>query len=281
MIRKDTLEVRTVHEKCEHYHDETGKVIRSEGMVHDITERKQVEQALLTYTEQLRNSNETLEDFAFIASHDLQEPLRKIHGFGRILKTDHAQALGEQGQDYIDRMQQSAGRMQAMLDGLLAYARIISQGKPFMPIDLGQILSEVVSDLDTRLMQTDGQVEVGSLPVIKADPTQIRQLIQNLLVNALKFHRPGVPPRVKVTWNPTSNGQIVLSVADNGIGFEPQQAAGLFKPFHRLHGRSEYEGSGMGLAICKKIVERHAGEIEVESQPGLGTTFRVTLPQGL
>jgi light-regulated signal transduction histidine kinase (bacteriophytochrome) len=241
-------------------------------------EAKRAEEALLAYTEQLWRSNQALEDFAFIASHDLREPLRKIQLFGDRLHSRYSQELGPQGQDYITRMQQAARRMQEMLDGMLAYARITSQGQPFTQIDLLQVVGEVLSDLEARLVQTGGQVEVDPLPTIEADPLQMRQLFQNLLGNALKFHRPETPPRVRISGSPPGEKTITLAIADNGIGFEEQEAAQLFQPFHRLHGKSEYEGTGMGLAICRKIVERHGGSIHVNSQPGQGTTFHVTFP---
>lgn len=166
-----------------------------------------------------------------------------------------------------------------MLDGLLAYARLATQGKPFGKVDLKQVVAEILSDLEVRIMETGGQVEIEDLPVIDADPVQMRQLLQNLIGNALKFHRPGVPPVVKVSWKPASQSEIELIVKDNGIGFDMGNAHQLFKPFHRLHGRSEYEGTGMGLAICRKIVELHGGTISAQSVPGEGSTFTVTLPK--
>jgi PAS domain S-box-containing protein len=255
-----------------------GIPIRARVTATDISERKRVEEALLAYTEQLRNTNQALEDFASIASHDLQEPLRKIHAFGGLLKSKFSPELGGRGQDYIERMQQAAGRMQDMLEGLLAYARITSQGQQFAQVDLQQVVSEVLSDLEARLMETGGQVEVDPLPVIEADPLQIRQLFQNLLGNALKFHHPNVPPLVKISCSTAGENSLALAIADNGIGIEAIEAGYLFKPFSRLPGKSEFGGSGMGLAICQKIVERHGGSITVSSQPGVGTTFRVTLP---
>lgn len=255
------------------------------ALVEDITERKLAEdelnrnsEALLTYTRELQRSNQALEDFTFIASHDLREPLRKVQMFGDLLKNHCGLNLDEKGQDYIERMQQAAARMQGMLDGLLAYARVASQGEPFSQVDLQQVVNEVLSDLEARLVLTGGQVEVEPLPEIEADPLQVRQLIQNLVGNALKFHYPGEPPRVKITCLPVDGQQVAIEIKDNGIGFDPQDATDLFKPFHRLRGRSEFEGSGMGLAICSKIVERHSGSISADSVPGEGSTFRVVLP---
>jgi PAS domain S-box-containing protein len=252
----------------------------------DITSRKQTEMALeqanaalQAYTAQLRSSNEALEDFAFIASHDLKEPLRKVQSFSERLQSRYSQALDAQGQDYIERIRQAASRMQSMLDGLLAYSRAATRVQTFKKVDLKRAVLDVLSDLEVRLMETRGRVEIGELPVIEADPLQMRQLLQNLIGNALKFHRPGTPPLVKVTCNLDSPTEIELVVADNGIGFPMDQVNQLFLPFHRLHGRSEYEGAGMGLAICRKIVERHGGTISARSEAGEGATFVATLPR--
>jgi light-regulated signal transduction histidine kinase (bacteriophytochrome) len=251
----------------------------------DVTKRKEAEFALAqantslqAYAGQLMRSNQALEDFAFIASHDLREPLRKVQAFGDLLKSRHSQGLDERGQDYIERMQAAAGRMQSMLDGLLAYSRINTQGQAFKQVDLNRVAAGVLLDLEMRLAQTDGSVELAELPVIEADPVQMRQLFQNLVGNALKFHRQGVPPQVFVTCRTGPNNCIELHIKDNGIGFKMDDLDHLFQPFHRLNDRSTYEGSGMGLAICRKIVERHVGSITASSVRGKGSTFIVTLP---
>ena len=258
--------------------DENGAITHFVAVKEDITGRKKAEDALRDYAEKLESSNQVLQDFAFVASHDLQEPLRKIQAFGEILKSQHCQALDEQGKSYVDRMQVSARRMRSMLDGLLAYSRVTTQGQPFTQVDLAQITADILSDLELRMMQTGGQVYLDSLPVIEADPVQIRQLLQNLVGNALKFHRPGVPPQINISFRPASGDTIQLVVEDNGIGFDMLLAGQLFQPFRRLHPKSEYEGTGMGLAICRKIVERHGGQIDARSGSGLGATFIVTLP---
>jgi light-regulated signal transduction histidine kinase (bacteriophytochrome) len=253
--------------------------------IQNITQRKQVEQALSEqnerlehFTEELQRSNQALEDFAFIASHDLQEPLRKIHSFGNILRSRSPQHLEGEEQDYLDRMIQTTARMQSMLDGLMAYSRVMTQGSPFARVNLTQAAFEALTDLEIRVKQTGGQVEIGVLPTVDADAVQMRQLFQNLIGNALKFHRPGIAPRVTISGEIRSNGEAIVSVEDNGIGFDEQFSNQLFKPFRRLHGMSEYEGSGIGLAICKKIVERHAGAISVRSSPGEGTIFTFCMP---
>ncbi len=225
---------------------------------------------------ELERSNRELQDFAFVASHDLQEPLRKIQAFGDRLRMKYAEQLGD-GADYLSRMQSAAGRMHALINDLLTFSRVTSKAQPFVPVNLATVATEVVSDLEARIDQTGGRVEVGDLPEIEADPTQMRQLFQNLLGNALKFHRPDAAPVVKVH-GATRDGTFTLEISDNGIGFEEKYLDRIFTPFQRLHSRQEYEGTGMGLAVCRKIVERHGGTITARSAPDAGTTFRVELP---
>ena len=244
----------------------------------DIAEKKRWEQDLKHYAQDLERSNQSLLEFTFIASHDLQEPLRKIKSFGRILANRFSTELGEEGRDYIDRMNSASERMQTLLRGLLEYSRVSNKGEQFTQVDLHQVMAEVLSDLEARLLETGGKVTVGKLHTVHGDPLQIRQLLQNLIGNALKYHRPGVPPQVTVAGRKIKDHQVEISIQDNGTGFDMQQAGRLFEPFTRLHQKSEYEGIGMGLAICKKIVERHYGSISVESIPDRGSTFKVTLP---
>lgn len=239
--------------------------------------------------QELIRSNDELQQFASIASHDLQEPLRKIQAFGNRLKATCGGALNEQGLDYLERMQNAAQRMQALIDDLLILSRITTQAQPFVDVALAQITQEVLSDLEERLQETNGRVEVAELLTIEADPVQMRQLLQNLLSNALKFHRQQEPPVVKIysqlfdqKWQPVEESAIAthcqIVVADNGIGFDEKYLDRIFNVFQRLHSRSEYEGTGMGLAICRKIAERHGGSITAKSTPGQGSTFIVTLP---
>jgi light-regulated signal transduction histidine kinase (bacteriophytochrome) len=218
-----------------------------------------------------------LQDFAFVASHDLQEPLRKIQAFSDRLKLKCGPAFDDTGRDYLARMVDAAARMRRLIDDLLMFSRVTSKAKPFEPVDLAAIAHTVVSDLEIRIEQTGGKVEVGPLPALDADPTQMRQLLQNLIGNALKFRRPEVPPLVAV-WGDQQDGHVRLSVADNGIGFDEKYTDRIFQVFQRLHGRAEYEGSGIGLAVCRKIAERHGGGISARSTPGVGSTFTVTLP---
>ncbi len=231
-------------------------------------------------TLELERSNRELQDFAFVASHDLQEPLRKIQAFGDRLRSKHGEALGPEGTDYLERMQRAAQRMHVLINDLLTFSRVTSRGQPFVPTDLGQVAREVLSDLEVRVEQTGGRVEVGDLPTLDADPLQMRQLLQNLLGNALKFHRDGEPPHVTVSASVLEDGppQARIVVADDGIGFDMKYLDRIFTPFQRLHGRAEYEGTGMGLAVCRRIVERHGGTLTAESAPGQGARFLVTLP---
>ncbi len=254
-----------------------------------ITERKLAEEALKEahaasnrYAEKLQQSNRELEQFAFIASHDLQEPLRKILMFGDAVERTLGSGLPEEAADYLARMQNAAGRMQKMIDGLLELSRVSTRGGDYEPVALTPLVREIIADLEARLQETGGQVLVDELPTVEADGLQMRQLFQNLIGNALKFHRHDMPPLVQVstTCSERSNKPSLATVCvrDNGIGFDETYAEKIFQPFQRLHGRSEYEGSGLGLAICRKIVERHRGSLAVHSTPGAGSEFIITLP---
>ena len=237
--------------------------------------------------EALKQSNAELEQFAYIASHDLQEPLRKVQSFGDLLVTNAGDKLDETGRLYVDRMQDGARRMQRLINDLLSFARVSSKAKAFMEVDLAPLVREVVSDLESRITTTGGRVEIGDLPRLDCDPTQMRQLLQNLIGNALKFHRDGVPPVVTVSSRLVEGGDgdprksaawAEITVEDNGIGFEEKYLDRIFAPFQRLHGQGKYEGTGIGLAVCRKVVERHGGAITARSMPGRGTTFIITLP---
>jgi PAS domain S-box-containing protein len=259
----------------------------------DVTERRAAEAELARQRAELERSNRELEHFAYIASHDLQEPLRKIQAFGDRLASRYGPVLEDGGRDYLARIQNAAARMQVLINDLLALSRLSTRPQPFAPVDLARVAREVVSDLEARVQQSGATVEVGALPVVQGDALQLRQLLQNLIGNALKFHRAGVPPVVRVGARPVAAGDAAgteaacaaampttceLSVEDNGIGFDERYLDRIFDPFQRLHGRSEYEGTGMGLAICRKIVERHGGTIAATSTPGAGSTFIITLP---
>jgi signal transduction histidine kinase len=248
---------------------------------HDNLEAKVVERTLelSTANTELERSNRELQDFAFVASHDLQEPLRKIQAFGDRLKTVQGPKFDDQGRDYLERMQNAAGRMHTLINDLLTYSRVTTKAQPFVKTDLNEVVNSVMSDLEIRIQQSGGHVEIESLPTIDADELQMRQLFQNLIANGLKFHRESVPPVVKISSSDTGNGTVSITVADNGIGFDEKYLDRIFTPFQRLHGRSEYEGTGIGLAVCRKIVERHGGSLIAKSEPGKGSAFIFTLPK--
>lgn len=260
--------------------DASGKTTRVRAFRLDVTARKKADDALKQQAEKLARSNGELEQFAYVASHDLQEPLRKIQAFGDRLRTKCSAEISDEAQDCLKRMQNAAARMQALIQDLLSLSRVSSQSQPFAPVDLRDIAQLVLSDLEMRIEQLNARVEVGSLPTVLGDRIQLAQLFQNLIGNALKFHKPGESPAVKV-WSeiqagPAGNCRIVIE--DSGIGFDEKYLDRVFQIFQRLHGRNEYEGTGIGLAICRKIVERHGGSITANSAPGDGAKFIVTLP---
>jgi PAS domain S-box-containing protein len=244
---------------------------------HDITDRKQKEQTLAEYARELELNNRELEEFAFVASHDLQEPLRKIEALGDFIAAG-AENLTPEQIEYFSRLQKSVRRMRTMVEGLHQLARLSANPHPLVEVDLNQVAQEVLFDLELPIKQSSAVVEIGELPVLQADPLQMHQLLQNLFANALKFQPRDRAPRVRVFAQELNPQVVQIFVQDNGIGFEQELAPRLFYPFKRLVGRSEYEGSGMGLAIARKIVERHGGSISVHSQVGQGTTFTITLP---
>jgi PAS domain S-box-containing protein len=296
--RKDTGETWTGGYSFSPIRDKDEVIIGSVVVARDITEQQQMKEKLRksrdelelrvherttelkTFMAKLEQSNQALQDFASIASHDMKEPLRKVISFGNMLRQKSGDSLGQSGKDYLNRMLHATERMQSLLTGLLDYSRVTTTSEPFEEIDLSDLIGEVLSDLEVRILKTGGKLNIGDLPVIQADPTQMRQLFQNLIGNALKFHKPGEKPMVQVRSASNSDSGCQIIVEDNGIGFDEQYLERIFAPFQRLHGRSEYEGTGMGLAICKKIVERHGGSITARSEPGKGSTFLIMLPQG-
>lgn len=251
------------------------------GYGKDVTARRKAETALHEYAVRLQTANQELQAFAHIASHDLQEPLRKIQAFGERLNRQHQQNLDEEGLDYLQRMTSAAGRMDEMLRGLLTFARVTTQAKPAAHTDLNQIVQEALVALTLQIQQASGTITIDPLPQVDADPDQMRQLFYLLIDNALKFRPTGQSPEIFITGQVSEENDArwaEISVRDNGIGFDEAYLERIFQPFQRLHGRSEYEGYGMGLAISRKIVERHGGTITARSQPGEGATFIVRLP---
>lgn len=263
---------------------------RTAELEQEVRERARAEASAKAVATQLERSNRELQDFAYVASHDLQEPLRKVQAFGDRLREKYSSQLGEEATDFISRMQNASGRMQTLINDLLSFSRVTTKASPFEQVNLDRIAREVLSDLEIRIQQTGARIELGALPKIEADPLQMRQLLQNLVGNALKFHPEGAQPVVRVegrilqAGEPNSAGDAMhresfeLSVKDNGIGFDEKYLDKIFAVFQRLHGRGVYEGTGIGLAICRKIAERHGGAITARSRPGEGATFIVTLP---
>lgn len=230
-----------------------------------------------TQAEELARFNSELQDFAFVASHDLQEPLRKIQAFGDRLKSKFADALSDTGRDYIARMQNAADRMSELVSDLLSFSRVTTLSRPFERVDLGEAAQAAFSEFSSEVKAAKAELELGALPTIDADRSQIRQLLVNLIDNALKFRRPEVPPRIRI--HAEIDGENCrLTVEDNGIGFDSKYTDRIFRVFQRLHGRDEYSGTGIGLAICRKLVERHGGSIDASGKPGEGASFTVTLP---
>jgi PAS domain S-box-containing protein len=248
------------------------------AIVQDISERKQAQEELMAFAQRLERSNQELQSFAHIASHDLQEPLRKVQMFSSRIEEKYGDLLDESGQQYIQRMQNAVNRMQAMITSLLKYARLSGmEAQQLELVDLNSVLQEVVGDLEVQIEQVGGKVYLDVLPIIPAYSMQMYQLFQNLISNALKYHRRDVPPVVRV-YSEAAPRKLRIVVEDNGIGIPTESYDRIFGFFNRLHGRSEYEGNGIGLAICRKIMDNHAGSIQLESEEGKGTRFIVSLP---
>ncbi len=256
-----------------------GAVEASVCVAQDISALKKVEEDLKQNAAHLEKSHLELQEFIHIASHDLQEPLRKIMTFGSRLADKYGEALGEQGGIYLARQQSSAERMQGLILDLLVFSRVSSKAHACVPVDADRVMALVARELNPRVEELGGGLRVESLGNVMGDSEQIRQLLQHLVENALKFRRPGVPPQVRI-WRETSPDPKVcrIAVRDNGLGFEPRHAERIFGVFQQLHGRGQFTGSGVGLAICRKIAERHGGTLSATGAPGIGATFTLTLP---
>lgn len=252
-----------------------------------VAERLQAVKALRRSHAALLRSNREMQDFVYAASHDLQEPLRKVITFADMVLLDFGQQLDGTAHSYLQRMQAAAARMSGIVHDLLSFSRVSTQGKSFREVDLNDVLKEVLLDLEVDISKTGARIIVEPLPSIEADRSQICQLFKNLIGNALRFHRPDTPPAIGVSGIPVKNhdfpgleqrSAFQFAVQDNGIGFDEKYLDRLFSPFQRLNGRSAFDGNGMGLAVCQRIVERHGGTISAASIPGEGSIFYVTLP---
>lgn len=241
----------------------------------DITERKTIEEELKQKTKELERSNKDLQQFAYVASHDLQEPLRMISSFSQLLAKRYSGLMGEEADEFIDFILDGSTRMQALINNLLEYSRIETRGGEFESVETSSVADQVVRSLSSKSEECQAVITYDALPVVWGDFSQLIRLFQNLLTNSLKY-RSDAAPEVYISAE-FSDGEWLFCVRDNGIGIDPKYFERIFVIFKRLHGREEYDGSGMGLAICKRIVERHGGRIWVESQPGNGSTFYFTL----
>jgi light-regulated signal transduction histidine kinase (bacteriophytochrome) len=282
--------------------DATGKAVRLNGTAQDITRQRELQLALENEVQQrtrqlqasihdLQRSNQNLQQFAYVASHDLQEPLRKIQSFSNLLQSQYGDQLGE-GTEYLARMQTAASRMSTLIKDLLSFSRISTQQETTHPVSLIDVVEAALSTLEVVISETGAQVVVEPLPTILGDVSQLGQLFQNLLSNALKFRRPDLPARIQVrsqriaatalpsSVKPTRSAPFYhrIDVSDNGIGFDEKYVTRIFQVFQRLHGRSQFAGTGIGLAICEKVAANHGGAITAISQPGQGATFQVYLP---
>jgi PAS domain S-box-containing protein len=290
LITKDGS-VKTVEVFGKILKDQQGQPVKILGTVRDVTRLKEYEQELEIKVDELNRSNHELEEFAYVASHDLQEPLRKLTTFGERLKNKCADQLSEEGVLYLTRMMASAENMRILIDNLLEFSRVTRSHNPFEKNDLNMIVKEVLNEQYVDVEDGKAEIQVGELPIIDMVSSQMKQLFNNLLSNALKFRRPGIIPKISIRSEKltpsekdklklrNSNLYFRITVIDNGIGFEEAYAERIFQLFQRLHGKAEYPGSGMGLAICRKITDNHKGLIMANSVPGQGSRFTIILPE--
>jgi light-regulated signal transduction histidine kinase (bacteriophytochrome) len=271
--------------------DTEGKVEKLIGITRDITDLKNLEKEQERTFRELNRSNKELEEFAYVASHDLQEPLRKISTFNERLKNKFGTALGTDGNMYLDRIISSTENMRLLIDNLLEFSRISRSSQEYVKCDLNLVMKEVISDLELKIEETNAEFKLSNLPTIEAVPLEMKQLFNNLLSNSIKFRNPDLKPIITINSDKINKTEIVnfhlpidrqyvkIEVSDNGIGFEEEYAERIFQIFQRLHGKTEYAGSGIGLAICKKIMDNHEGYIFGKSDLGKGASFIIILPE--
>jgi PAS domain S-box-containing protein len=277
IVRRADGAVRMVYERCTHRRDDPGGSVRSEGIVQDVTEWQETQETLERYAADLARSNEELQRFAYVASHDLQEPLRSIVSFSQLLERRYRGRLDEEADEYIAFIVEGGNRMQRLIRDLLQVSRVETRAKEPVPTDPGAVLAGALALLDSSLAEAGATVTVDGLPTVMADAAQLEQVLVNLIGNAIKYRREGVPPEIAVSAR-RLDSMVEFAVRDNGIGIEAEYFDRIFEMFRRLHTHDAYEGTGIGLAVVKKIVERHGGRVRVESTPGEGTTFFFTLP---
>ena len=291
VIRTKTGREKYVFSKVKPFADADGTLKKVVGITRDITNKKNAEKERERNIRELNRSNKELEEFAYVASHDMHEPLRKILTFAERIKGRFGEDLGEDGKLYLDRITSSAENMRNLIDNLLEFSKVSRGARSFTTCELNEILKNVISDQELRIEETGTNIVVETLPVLEAVPSELRQLFNNLISNALKFRKKDVAPVITISARRLSHKEkadhllrfnkhyFQIDVKDNGIGFEAVYAERIFEIFQRLHGKAEYSGSGIGLAICKKIVESHDGIIYASSEPGKGSTFSVIIPE--
>lgn len=268
-------EIKHSEESLKGMNDELSHL--NERLEIELEEKRQAEMKMLEAVKELERSNKELEQFAYVASHDLQEPLRMVSSYTKLLEKRYKEKLDPSATEYINFAVEGASRMQLLIRGLLDYSRISSQGKEYQPVDSNKILLNVLKNLEFAIKDEDALIHFKNLPIITCDELQILQLFQNLINNAIKFKRPGTRPEIDISAEKIDN-KYLFRVKDNGIGISEEFSEKIFQIFQRLHSRTEYPGTGIGLAVCKRIVERHGGKIWVESEPDKGAVFLFTLP---